>query len=286
MFFSPGEYIKRHRKKIKLTQKELGEKISVTQELISLWENNKKRPSYEKIKLLGSLLKVDLSEIAEIMGYSRYYDYPSGQEIETGYSNQVPENVTLTAITNTSEKMDKIIEKIGELERKIEFIDKVTVKVENEKDTENTEPLLPESLKIDVTDNVNLIPILEGQAACGTPSVLTQDMIDDYLTFPSDYSIPADFIITAKGDSMIEEGITDGMLCFIKKQDACNSGELILLNVYECDESNLIIKKSRTVQNIMVFQDGKGNIMEIPEEGRMDIIGKVIYKSDDPRQFL
>lgn len=285
MILNPGEYINKNRKKLKMTQKELGEKIDVTQELISLWENNKKRPGYEKVKILSSVLEVSLVEIAEIMGYSRYYDYNNRAMENFPLISNIKEeenlNLTPSNIISTNEQMDKIIEKIGDLERKIDFIDKITVKISGDGANLKAPDFPPASLKME--PNINMIPIIEGRAACGHPSVITSDMADDYLPFPF---IPADFIITAKGNSMIEEGITDGMLCFIKRQNICNSGDLVLLNIYENDEAKLIIKKARTVQNIMVYQDGKGNILEIPGDGKIEIIGKIVYKADDPRKFF
>lgn len=59
------------------------------------------------------------------------------------------------------------------------------------------------------------IPIL-GDIACGDPIWATQNY-DGY--FALDQSIQADFILKAKGDSMIEVGINEGDKCFIRKTD-------------------------------------------------------------------
>ena len=293
MFFSPGEYIKKHRKKEKLTQKKLAQKISVTQELISLWENDRKRPGYENVKLLSSVLKVPLDELAEIMGYSKYYDY---QKISLEKEDNIPAkkqediNEIYSFIPETIRKFDEIMKKIESLENKIKYgvPDRKVVNSEPKKSIAKEDSLSsvePGIIGISSDDSIKLIPVLEGRAACGFPSVITEDATDEYLPFPSAFFIPADFIIKARGNSMIEEGITDGMLCFIKRHYLCNSGDIVLLNIRETEDANLVIKKAKTVQNIMVFQDGKGNILEIPEGVRVEIIGKVIYKADDPRKF-
>lgn len=136
----------------------------------------------------------------------------------------------------------------------------------------------------DPTSNIRLIPILEGTGACGYPSAISQDYATEYLPFPESFPIPVDFIISAKGNSMVEEGITDGMLLFIKKQNACNSGDIILLCCHNNGDHEMVIKKAKTIHGITVFQNGKGEIMETTDS--IEIIGKIIFKMDDPRKLL
>ena len=44
-----GEYIKKHRQKKGLSQKKLGEKLGVSQQMIGQWENGNSNPKVETI---------------------------------------------------------------------------------------------------------------------------------------------------------------------------------------------------------------------------------------------
>lgn len=66
------------------------------------------------------------------------------------------------------------------------------------------------------------IPIL-GEIAAGYPIFADQN-IEDYIYIDS--SINADFSLVVKGESMINAGIKDGSLVYIKKADMVNNGEI------------------------------------------------------------
>ena len=66
------------------------------------------------------------------------------------------------------------------------------------------------------------IPIL-GTIACGTP-IFAEENIDGY--FIADNNIKADFSVKAKGDSMIDIGIHDGDLIFLRQQPVLENGEI------------------------------------------------------------
>ena len=55
-----GKQIKRYRTEIKLSQDELAEKIFVSRQTISNWENNKNYPDVKSLLLLSSLFSVSL----------------------------------------------------------------------------------------------------------------------------------------------------------------------------------------------------------------------------------
>lgn len=75
--------------------------------------------------------------------------------------------------------------------------------------------ILPEKLK--------KIPIL-GVIACGEP-IFAEENYDGY--FMLDQNLPqADFILKAKGDSMIDMGIHEGDLVFLRQQPMVENGEV------------------------------------------------------------
>lgn len=66
------------------------------------------------------------------------------------------------------------------------------------------------------------IPLV-GQIACGTP-ILAEENITDYIDLPG--HIRADFALVCKGDSMINAGIQDGDVVYIRKQDEVENGQI------------------------------------------------------------
>ena len=88
----------------------------------------------------------------------------------------------------------------------------------------------------------NIAPIQEmkriplvGQIACGTP-ILAEENITDYVDLPG--HIRADFALTCKGDSMINAGIQDGDVVYIRKQEEVQNGQIAAVMVGE-DEATL-----------------------------------------------
>lgn len=77
--------------------------------------------------------------------------------------------------------------------------------------------------RIDVVD----IPIL-GQIAAGTP-ILADENIQDSFPIPSKYvSKGTNFMLTVKGDSMIEAGIFDGDFILVEQQNTARNGEIVV----------------------------------------------------------
>lgn len=58
-----GKFILEQRKKLKLTQNELAEKLSVTSQAISKWENGRGIPDIEMLKQLSEVFNINISDI-------------------------------------------------------------------------------------------------------------------------------------------------------------------------------------------------------------------------------
>lgn len=76
----------------------------------------------------------------------------------------------------------------------------------------------------------NVVPLqpmkqipLVGSIACGTP-ILAEENISDYIDLPG--HIRADFALTCKGDSMINAGIRDADIVYIRKQETLDNGQI------------------------------------------------------------
>lgn len=92
--------------------------------------------------------------------------------------------------------------------------------------TSNTE-ILPKN--ISRLQEMEKIP-LYGSIACGAP-ILAEENIEDYVDLPK--HIRADFALTCKGDSMINAGIRDGDVVYIRKQEQVDNGQIAAVRVGE-----------------------------------------------------
>ena len=75
---------------------------------------------------------------------------------------------------------------------------------------------------------------LVGEVAAGSP-VVAEDRVEDYLTVPDQLAPDADFVLTVKGDSMVNAGILDGDLVVVRKQTDARNGEIVVALVGDED---------------------------------------------------
>ena len=138
------------------------------------------------------------------------------------------------------------------------------------------DPTKPRTIEI-IDDNFNLtrremvnVPVL-GQVAAGEP-ILAVDNISGYFPIPSEFMPNEEtFILTVKGDSMINIGIYNGDQIVVEKCNTAENGEIIVA----------LIDDSATVKR---FYKENGHIRLQPENDFMDpiivddcmILGKVI----------
>jgi len=118
--------------------------------------------------------------------------------------------------------------------------------------------------------NVIELPLV-GQVAAGTPTLADQN-IEDSLFLPTQIvGDTGSFMLTVKGDSMIEAGIFDGDYVVVKEQPTANNGEIVVA----------LIDDEATVKT---FYREANRIRLQPENHTMDpiyscdvlILGKVI----------
>lgn len=128
---------------------------------------------------------------------------------------------------------------------------------------------------IELVDNPHFsggVPVV-GKVAAGEP-ILAVENIEDYVQLPSnlfDYDNNELFILSVKGESMINAGINDGDNLIVKKQSTANNGEIVVA----------LVDDSATVKT---FYKEKGYFRLQPENSFMkpiivdnvEILGKVI----------
>lgn len=113
------------------------------------------------------------------------------------------------------------------------------------------------------------IPLI-GQIAAGVP-ILAEENIDDY--FYIDKSIKADFCLRIKGDSMIDEGIYEDDIVFIKSQPCIENGEIGA--VFIGDEATL--KRVYKGDNNVILQPANRNYKAKTFSGKdIRIAGKLV----------
>lgn len=120
-----------------------------------------------------------------------------------------------------------------------------------------------EEIGFDVS--VNSIPII-GTIAAGTP-ILADENIES--RFNLDASIHADFGLKIRGDSMIEAGIYDGDIVFIRQQPDVENGEIAavliddsatLKKVYK-NNGTLVLQAANSKYQPMIFNSGEIHIL-------------------------
>ena len=138
------------------------------------------------------------------------------------------------------------------------------------------DPTKPRAIEI-VDDTFNLtrrelvnVPIL-GKVAAGQP-LLANDNINGYFPLPPEYvNNKQTFMLTVKGESMINAGILDGDLVLVEQTSSVRNGEIVVV----------LIEDSATVKT---FYKEKDFIRLQPENDSMDpiivqdcmIMGRVI----------
>jgi len=102
------------------------------------------------------------------------------------------------------------------------------------------------------------IPIY-GAIAAGAP-ILANDNIEDYLAVPShSFGSGNYFALRVKGDSMIDEGILDGDIAVIRKQETANNGEIVAALIDE----EATLKRFKREGNLIKLIPANSNYREI-----------------------
>ncbi len=76
------------------------------------------------------------------------------------------------------------------------------------------------------------VPII-GKVAAGIP-ILAQENIEDYLVIPKDFTSDTEtFILTVRGESMIDAGILNGDYLVVRQQRTANNGDIVVAMIDE-----------------------------------------------------
>lgn len=123
--------------------------------------------------------------------------------------------------------------------------------------SEITEPVREPVDRADIVD----VPVI-GRIAAGTP-ILAEQNIDDTIPVPARFLPKGNsFMLTVKGESMVEAGIMDGDYILVHQQNTANNGDIVVAMV-DGFESEATVK---------TFYKESGHIRLQPENHNMSPI--------------
>ena len=138
------------------------------------------------------------------------------------------------------------------------------------------DPSKPRAIEI-IDDNFNLVrrevvnvPLV-GTVAAGQP-ILAVENIDAYFPIPAEY-MPNEqsFMLTVKGDSMINAGIFDGDQVLVKQQATAENGDMVVALI----DDSATVKTFYKENGYYRLQPENDNMEPIIITGNLQILGKV-----------
>ena len=142
--------------------------------------------------------------------------------------------------------------------------------VDQELESVPAEPMPPidNAQRTDVTD----IPVI-GRIAAGTP-ILAEQNVEETFPVPSRFlGNGTNFMLTVKGESMIEAGIMDGDYILVQQQQTANNGDIIVAMV-DGFESEATVKTFYKEQDHIRLQPENSSMSPIIVQD-VKILGKV-----------
>jgi len=104
----------------------------------------------------------------------------------------------------------------------------------------------------------NVLPLM-GDVAAGT-GLVADEQVEDMVAVPDQLCADADFLLTVKGESMINAGILPGDFVVVRKQDDARNGEIVVA---------LVGDEDATVKR---FFRESGRVRLQPENDEMDAL--------------
>ena len=138
------------------------------------------------------------------------------------------------------------------------------------------DPTKPRAIEI-CDDNFQMVrtemvslPVI-GQVAAGQP-ILAVENIDAYFPIPAEY-MPNEqsFMLTVKGDSMINAGIFDGDQVLVKQQSTAENGDMVVALI----DDSATVKTFYKENGYYRLQPENDNMEPIIITGNLKILGKV-----------
>ena len=233
--------IKKLRKAHGLTQKELADKVDVTESMISQYESGKKFPSYETLLKLGEALEC---QVSDILDDRKSFDF------------------TFSAL-----EKDLIL--------KYRSLDETSRKVVNAvMEVEATRGMAPAQERIE--KKTKIIPLFGSSFAAGSFEPGTQD--DPFEDYEVDAGSKAEFAIRVSGDSM-EPELHDGQIVLCTKRKP-QIGEIVVCLVNDSFYVKQFITDGVNIYLRSINRKRKDADLDIWASGNYSVkcFGTVIHK--------
>ncbi|HEX2052547.1 MAG TPA: transcriptional repressor LexA [Actinomycetota bacterium] len=150
------------------------------------------------------------------------------------------------------------------------------------------DPTKPRAIEVRWRQSVDEAPVLAedrtmrelpiyGSIAAG-PTSLAEQNLEGILPFPKEFlSDTSHFVLSVKGESMIDAGILDGDLVVIRSQQDASNGDIVAAQVNgETGEAEATIKRLRKEAGRVVLVPANPTMEPIPAPPDVRILGKAV----------
>jgi repressor LexA len=125
-----------------------------------------------------------------------------------------------------------------------------------------------------VADEVARLPLL-GQIAAGSP-LLAEENVEERIAVPEPLGRSADFLLTVRGDSMIEAGILDGDTLVVRKQEDASNGDIVVALVGDDEGANEATVKTFYRDSGRIRLQPENSALEPIYADHVQVMGKVV----------
>ncbi len=121
---------------------------------------------------------------------------------------------------------------------------------------------------------VETLPLL-GQIAAGSP-LLAEENVEERIAVPEPLGRGADFLLTVRGDSMMEAGILDGDTLVVRKQDDASNGDVVVALVGDDEGANEATVKTFYRERGRIRLQPENSALEPIYADHVQVMGKVV----------
>jgi repressor LexA len=132
------------------------------------------------------------------------------------------------------------------------------------------EPHMSRAIQLTESPDARMSLPLAGQIAAGSPVLAVEE--DERIDFSSMFGSDEHFCLRVKGDSMIEDQISEGDYVVVKKQDSCRDGEIVVALV---DGQDATLKRFYRESKRIRLEPANSNMKPIFSDS-VEIMGVVI----------
>ena len=120
----------------------------------------------------------------------------------------------------------------------------------------------------------NVLPLL-GDVAAGT-GLVADEAVEDMVAVPDQLCSDADFLLTVKGDSMIEAGILDGDTLVVQEAQDASNGDVVVALVGDDETADEATVKTFYRENGRIRLQPENSALEPIYADYVEVIGKVV----------